>query len=86
MIEMSAVQSALQGSKLLHGYLGEEAELPTWSSFSALCVVQRRLIVTFSFLANFLEVESKVKAYSTGWKITPPDDVSLGVMWFVCGR
>ena len=49
MIEMPAVQSALQASKLLHGYLGEEAELPTWSSFSALCLVQRRLIVTFSF-------------------------------------
>ena len=49
MIEMPAVQSALQDSKLLHGYSGEEAELPTWSYFSALCVVQRRLIVSFSF-------------------------------------
>ena len=46
MIEMPAVQSALQASKLLHGYLGEEAELPTWSSFSALCGATR-LIVTF---------------------------------------
>jgi hypothetical protein len=49
MIEMSVVQSALQASKLLQGYLGEEAGLPTWSYFSALCVVQQRLIVTFSF-------------------------------------
>ena len=47
MIEMPAVQSALQGNKLLQGYLGEKAELPTWCSFSALCLVQRRLIVTF---------------------------------------
>ena len=48
MIEIPAVQSALQASKLLQGYLGEKAELPTWSYFSALCLVQRRLIVTFS--------------------------------------
>ena len=33
MIEMPTVQSALQASKLLHGYSGEEAELPTWSYF-----------------------------------------------------
>jgi hypothetical protein len=37
MMKMSAVQSALQASKLLHGYLGEEAELPTWS-YSQRCV------------------------------------------------
>ena len=47
MIEMPAVQSALQASKLLQGYFGEKAELPTWSYFSALGSVQRRLIVTF---------------------------------------
>ena len=47
MTEVSAVQSALQASKLLQGYLGEKAELPTWSYFSALGSVQRRLIVTF---------------------------------------